>query len=258
MGKQVVYFKTFDEDIVENSNQNYKLPKDYVWVHQGKKAKLARRILYAVSYVFTLIYAYLILHVRIIRNVDMKDYDSGAVIYGNHTQPIGDVFVPGLLIRPKKCYTICSPANLGIPIIGRLLPWLGAIPIPDTFRKMPAFLDAIKTRLEEKNCIIIYPEAHVWPYYTKIRPYEATSFDYPVRYKVPAFCMTTTYQSRRFSSKPRITVYLDGPFYSNESLTKQQQKEDLRNQVYACMKERSRHSTYEYIQYRKEGDDSDE
>ena len=58
--------------------------------------------------------------------------------------------------------------------------------------------DAIKKRIEQKKCVVIYPEAHVWEYYTKIRPFPSTSFKFPVNCDVPAFCMTTTYYKRKF------------------------------------------------------------
>ncbi|MCD8005217.1 MAG: hypothetical protein LUE91_06135 [Oscillospiraceae bacterium] len=249
--KQIRYYKTLLDDFVESSNQNFALPEDYVWIRKGKKSRFARPVLYAIAYLFALIYGKGVLHLKIVRTVDMKDYrNTGAVVYGNHTQPIGDVFVPALACAPKRCYTIASPANLGIPVIGALLPWMGALPIPSDFKQMRKFLGAVRQRLQENNCIIVYPEQHVWPYCTQIRPYPATSFDYAVKNKVPAFCMTTTYQHRRFSEKPRATVYLDGPFYADASLSPQAQKEALRDQVYACMQKRSKQSTYQYMEYR--------
>lgn len=249
--KQIRYYRTLQDDFVESSNQNFTLGADYVWIRDGVGAKIARSVLYAVAHLFALLYGKLALHLRIVRNVNMKDFrSSGAVVYGNHTQPVGDVFIPALVCAPKRCYTIASPANLGIPVIGRLLPWLGALPVPKDFEQMKAFLNAIRQRLEEGNCVIVYPEQHVWPYCTQIRPYSATAFDYAVKNSVPAFCMTTTYQPRRFSKKPRATLYLDGPFYADAGHSKREQKEQLRNMIYACMKKRSELSTYRYIEYR--------
>ena len=60
---------------------------------------------------------------------------------------------------------------------------------------MKNFINAIETHLNRKHPITIYPEAHIWPYYTKIRPFRDVSFRYPIQYKKPTFCMTNTYQS---------------------------------------------------------------
>ncbi|MCD8010376.1 MAG: 1-acyl-sn-glycerol-3-phosphate acyltransferase [Lachnospiraceae bacterium] len=249
--KNIYYYKTFQDDFVESAQQDFTLPEDYTWIRNGRRARLRSAVVYGAGYLFGVLYGKFCLHLKIVRAADWKKYrDQGAVVYGNHTQPLGDVFIPGLVCSPKRCYTIVSPANLGIPGIGPLLPWLGALPIPDNLSQMSSFLRAVQQRLQEKHCVTVFPEGHVWPYCTQIRPYPATAFDYAVKNRVPAFCMTTTYQARRFSRKPKLTVYLDGPFYPDESLSRPQQKKQLRDQVLACMKKRSRNSTYQYVEYR--------
>ena len=121
---------------------------------------------------------------------------------------------------------------------------------------MKNFINAIETHLNRKHPITIYPEAHIWPYYTKIRPFRDVSFRYPIQYKKPTFCMTNTYQSCG-KDKVRVVTYIDGPFFPNEKLSIQEQKKDLRNQVYNCMVERSKNSNIEVIEYRKKEENND-
>ena len=117
---------------------------------------------------------------------------------------------------------------------------------------MKNFLETIAQRIEKKSSITIYPEAHIWPYYTKIRPFKSVSFKYPVKYDAPAFCITNTYQSYgKKKRKIKIISYIDGPFWINKTLTPKEQQEDLRNRVYQAMVERSQNSNIEYIEYRK-------
>lgn len=71
---------------------------------------------------------------------------------------------------------------------------------------------------------MIYPEAHIWPFYTGIRPFPDTSFRYPVQQKLPVFCLTNTYQRRGKSHIPQIVTYLDGPFYPDAELPAKLQK----------------------------------
>ena len=102
---------------------------------------------------------------------------------------------------------------------------------------------------------MIYPEAHIWPYYTKIRPFTDMSFRYPVQFDLPVFCFTDTYQKRRFGSKPKIVTYVDGPFYADKSLSSKEQRKELRDKVYNTMVERAKKSNVEMIHYeRKEND----
>lgn len=176
----------------------------------------------------------------------------GYFLFGNHTQPIGDVFLPAIVCAPKRIYTIANPANLGIPVIGKLLPMLGALPIPNTTHGLRKFNLAVQQKIEEKHCVVIYPEAHVWPYCTWIRPFPASSFRFPVNCAVPAFCTTVTYQKKGTRKKPAVTVYVDGPFWPNQTLHPKEQQKQLQEQIYCCMQRRSQNSTYSYIQYEKE------
>lgn len=83
----------------------------------------------------------------------------------------------------------------------------------------------------------------------------STSFRYPVKYDVPAFCFTNTYHKRK-NGKVQIITYIDGPFYPNKEMPSKERIQDLRDRVYNTMVERSKLSDYEFIKYiKKEEDD---
>lgn len=116
---------------------------------------------------------------------------------------------------------------------------------------MKNFLDAIEKKCQ-KSSITIYPEAHIWPYYTKIRPFKDTSFAYPIDFNKPVFAMTNTYRSYgKNQDKVRIVTFIDGPFFADKTLNKKDAKLDLRNQIYDIMVERSAYNNIEYIKYVK-------
>ena len=138
-----------------------------------------------------------------------------------------------------------------MPVFGHVTPYLGALPLPDDREAMKHFLDEISKKIAQDKCVMIYPEAHIWPYYTKIRPFTDSSFRYPVQLKCPVMCFTNTYQKRKYGQKPRIVTYIDGPFYPDESLKGKARKEALRNQVYDAMVERSKLNTIELAKYIK-------
>ncbi len=178
---------------------------------------------------------------------------TGCFLYGNHTQDIADAVIPGLLDPRRRVWVIVHANNVSMPYLGRITPYLGAIPLPDDKKAYRSFIRLIEKRLAEKKKIAIYPEAHIWPYYTGIRPFTADSFSYPIKYRVPVFCFTNTYQKRRCSKKPRMVTYIDGPFFPDLTLPREEQKRELRDRVHATMCERARLSTVEVIRYvRKE------
>lgn len=216
--------------------------------------RMISKCLYLLATLFAIPYCRFWLHVKIEnRSILRHCTKTGCFLYGNHTQPMGDVFIPVSALALKRIYVAVSPANLGIPVLGPLLPMLGALPLPDGVTGMKKFIEAIHLRIIERRCVVFYPEAHVWPWYTGIRPFPPASFGFPVECCVPSFCMTTTYQKRKYGEKPGITVYLDGPFYPDSSLPKRKQKEQLRDEIYGCMVRRSQNSTYQYVYYEKGG-----
>ena len=159
--------------------------------------------------------------------------------------------MPSMINKTKDKYIIVHPNNVSIPVIGKVTPSLGALPLPDDMAAYKNFTAAIEYRLRAGKAIVVYPEAHIWPYYTKIRPFVDTSFSYPVKYDVPAFCFTNTYQKRRFSKKPRIVTYVDGPFFADVSLPQRSRKTELRDRIYECMCNRAKNSDCVVIQYIK-------
>lgn len=246
------YYQSDTDDFVHSKNREYRLPADYVWLDERPQRRILSAAVYWAAWIFSFLY------VRLFRPIKIKNRralrqcgKSGCFLYGNHTQPVGDVFTPAYICGCQRIYTIAGQENLGLPVIGRLLPYLGALPVPDTLPQMKQFLEAVYRRITEKCCVVIYPEAHVWPYYTDIRPFPLTSFRFPVECDAPVFCMTTTYQKKRHGKEPQITVYIDGPFYPDKKLSKKEAQKELHDEIFSCMKRRSLHSSYEYIRYRE-------
>lgn len=188
------------------------------------------------------------------RQVLRQAKGTGCFVYGNHTQQIGDPFLPNLALCPRSVYMIVHPNNVSMPVLGRLTPYLGALPLPSDKKAMINFREAIRTRIRQGNVIMVYPEAHIWPYYTGIRDFPATSMKFPVELDVPSFALTTTYHTRHFGKKPRTVTYLDGPFYPDPDLPPRARAQALRDQIYEAMVNRSRESDCEYIRYVKRED----
>ena len=177
---------------------------------------------------------------------------QGYFMYANHTQPFADTFIPSVADYPKRNFLIVNPVNISLKGTRTLVEMLGAIPIPSDIKAMKNFLATIEEKIKNKNSITIYPEAHIWPYYTKIRPFKAVSFKYPVKLNAPTYCITNTYQSYgRHNNKIQLVSYVDGPFYPNEELPLKERQQDLRDRVYEKMVERSKNNNVEHIKYVK-------
>ena len=199
------------------------------------------------------LYAKCKLRIKFVGKEKFKEYKkTGFFMYGNHTQIFADTFIPSLADFPKRNFFIVNPENISMKGSGWIVELLGAIPVPGSISVAKNFMDRIE-QLQQKNySVTIYPEAHIWPYYTKIRPFKSVSFKYPVKLNKPSFCFVNTYQSYgKNKDKVRIVTYIDGPFFPNENLNPKQAQEDLRNRIYEKMCQRSKNSNTEVIKYIK-------
>ncbi len=249
------FYRTYTDDFVESQHQDCSVPDGYTWLYEKKVCRMAAAVLYELAAVFTFFYTRMGLHIRVVnKKVLKKGKDTGYFLYGNHTQPTGDAFSPVRCVFPKRVYIVMGAANLGIPGLGKALPLLGGLVVPDSLSDMKEFIRALRCHMKQRHCIVVYPEAHVWPWCDFVRTFPDTSFRFPVMLKVPSFSMTTTYQKPRHGKKPRVTIYLDGPFFPDPELGQKEAQRKLRDDLFACMQNRSKNSTYAYVKYEKEPD----
>ena len=249
---KINYYHSFDQDFSESKQQNYQLPKDYQWINHKLSHRIISALLYPLIIIFVFCYQKLYAHVKIAnKKVLKKAKKHGYYIYSTHTQVFGDVVNHFITTFPTRPYLICSPANLGIVAVGKYLPLAGALPVPDNIHQLQQLSAAIKTRLQQGKAIITYPEAHVWPWYTDIRPMSPAAFHYPATIDAPVFVATTTYQKSRFHKKPKITNFLDGPIKIDHQLPRKEKARQIQAEVTKIMKNRAtKYSNYSYIEYR--------
>lgn len=251
--QRVIYYKDLKNDDFSGTNITIQpLSDTYKYLHRNPLWHLAANFVYFViaKPLFVLI-TKLYCHQKYANKKLMKQAKkTGAVLYGNHTALLADAFVPNLVFSFRRNYIVVSPETLSIKGIKTLLAYLGAMPLTERLALKKKFIKAMEHHLDKKKLITIYPEAHIWPYYTKIRPFDEASFKYAALFHKPVYAMTNCYQKRRFGKKPKIVTYFDGPFYPNPESNTKDNAVYLRNQVYNAMVERTeKYSTYAYIKY---------
>lgn len=249
--KVIYYNDELNDEFSEAKIETREINEKYKY-----KAGIIRKILRVVVYggimhPIAFFHTKVILGNKIIGAKVLRKYKGACYIYGNHTHPIGDAYIPSMARFPRGTYLIVHPNNVSMPFLGRLTPCMGAIPLPTDMRASRNYAKDLDFHAKKNHSIMVYPEAHIWPYYTKIRPFTDKSFSYPVKYNVPAFCITNTYQKRKFSKKPRIVSYVDGPFYPEKEGTIAVRRKLLRDQVYNKMCERAENNNVIYVKYIK-------
>ncbi len=218
---------------------------------EARSSLLYRLVALPLAYLISKLY----LGVRFKNRKALKGLKGGYFIYGNHTRVL-DVFMPPLAAFPRRAYTVSSPDAVSIKGLRRLVMLLGCLPLPTGVSGMEGFCGAVQKRIAQGACVAVFPEAHVWPFYTGIRPFPATSFRYPAKLGVPCVSVTATYRKRRglfrLCRRPATTFWVGEPQFPDMSLPLKERAQRLRDAVYAEMCEvSSTRENVEYIKYVK-------
>ena len=253
MKQQEIYYESEEDDVAGIVRDTIKIDGDYEYIKKNSIWNLICFFVYRIIMVpFAWFYTKFKFGHRIKNKKVLKEAKgNGYFMYGNHTLFGGDAFIPNILNQPKKTYTVVHPDNLSKKGLKTFLEMNGAIPTPSTPQATKNYIEAIEKRVTERNVVQIYPEAKVWPFYTKIRPFKNGSFRYPVKFEEATFCFTNTFHKKRFSKKPKVITYIDGPFYPDKTLPFKEQEKQLQEIVYKTMTERAKLTTYEYVKYIK-------
>ena len=259
--KKHYYTDELNDDFLNTNIKTKVTPDKYKYVSKNPFGFVFGWLLYYIIAIPLVFFAdKIIYHFKIKNKILLKRYRlKGYYIYANHTSSIGDTYTVNML-STKRNYIVAGPDVISIPGIKGIVRMLGAIPLPsNTMVTQEKFLNCIEKRIAQRHSVTIFPEAHVWPYCTFIRNFRAQSFRYPYDYDAPVFAYTTTWQKRRFSKKPRLVAYIDGPFYVNRELTRNDAIQDLRDRVYKQMVERSKSVEqvpyYRYLKINKKDTD---
>lgn len=252
--KQTYYYTDeLNDEFSGISRNTVTVDGSYKYKHDNILWKITAFVIYRIIMTpVAYIYMKCKFHLKIVNREALKSCrKSGYFMYGNHTQMPGDGYLPTLLTFPKRDYVVVNADNISLKGTRTFMEMIGAFTLPNHISGMKHFVKNMKLRVEESNAVVIYPEAHIWPYYTKIRPFKADSFAYPVMFHSPVYAFTVTYQKRKGVDKPDMTVYVDGPFFPKKDVKIKEAQQILRDEVYNKMCERAEYSTYVCVNYVK-------
>lgn len=268
------YYYWFDErsDDFANTGINGKpTPEGFEYLPKNIFYRFFKPVVYYALMAVVSIVVWPLSTVRRIHNArvlhSVKDKRKGYFIFGNHTSGFSDALLNPVLAMPRQVYIVASPDSISIPFLRTLLRFLGVMPVPSARSSFMDFKDAIIRHYEKGCAIAIFPEAHIWPKYNKIRDFSDSSFNIPARLGAPCFVRSAVYRKRR-NGRTYQELWYDGPFYPRTDLPPKQAQKDLRDRIYAQMclrcKDSELDSRFHYIkvdspeqvrsEYRQEGE----
>ena len=100
---------------------------------------------------------------------------------------------------------------------GFLMKHIGGIAIPDNYKGLRKFDQALDELHTRKQWIHIFPESCSWPFYAPLRPFKTGAFNIAYKYSLPIIPMVISFRPRtgwrRFFGKgePLITIHVGDP-----------------------------------------------
>lgn len=251
--KTYYYHNLVHDDFSATKIKANELPDDYKYVDRNPFYLMASGFLrfIAVSVISFMLRVHFLLRIKN-RKVIKKVKHQGYFLYGNHTDYLIDALAPSLVSFPRFADVIVNPDAVSIKGIKHLVKLLGVIPIPTSVKGFINYKRSIGKLVSLGHAMTLYPEAHIWPYYTDIRPFGNESFHYQAELGSPCFTFTKIYQRRalRAFKRPKVVIFVDGPFYPDMNLPKAERIKKLRDDVYEAMRKRiDSNPRYEYVRY---------
>lgn len=240
---EIYYYSSFDEDVQHlKTAKRISLSDDYVYERKNPFFKIFSFILYWI------IAKPILALVSKIRGISVKNRKNikklkgqGFFIYGNHTSNYDAFTIQALAISFTRVNAIGYSDALSMPVIKYLVKALGLIPLGDSIRTQANMMKCIKKYIDKKQAILIFPEAHDWPYYTHIRPFKDGAFHYPAKFNAPIIPFVTIMKERKIfkNLKPKMDIVFLDPIYPKKELNVKENKEYLANECFKVMSEYS-------------------
>ena len=246
--EKTFYYKTLEDEVEEQTLSEITIDQNYKYTSNNPFYKFFEFIYFNIVMKPVAFFICKLKKVKWINKKALKQSkDTGYFIYGNHTNSVTDTFGPPIMSR-KKPFFIVNSKNLNLPFFKKSTKMLGALPLANTLSAQKNFIATIEQKINKKHPIVIYPEAKIWPCYTGIRPFKTTAFKYPVKFNVPCYSMTTTYQKTK-RGKCKIVIYIDGPFYPDTNLSIKENEIMLHDKIFETLTERAKNSNFETYKY---------
>lgn len=258
MKRKVFYYKDeVNEDFAELPLERPKIDENYKFIRSNKINNFFSAILYYGICKPVLSLICIFAGIKVVNKKNMKQFRKKPVfIYANHTSYYDAFVIQAFVGGWKRTNIIGYSDTTKIPVAKNIARASGYLPIPSTLKGTQKLMEAIEHYTKLYQSILIYPEAHIWPTYTKIRPFVKTSFHYPAKLRLPIIPIVTVYRKSKISNNPKMTLVVGEPIYPVETYNDAQNKQYLRDQCYEQMcKISSSYNQYEFHKFIKKDEE---
>lgn len=124
---------------------------------------------------------------------------------------------------------------------GFLMKHIGGIAIPENFRGLRKFDQAIEELVSNKQWIHIFPESCSWYHYAPLRPFKTGAFNMACRYALPVLPMMISFRPRTGWRKlfgkgdPLITIRVGDPIVPDPHASRKEEATRMRDLAHQTM-----------------------
>ncbi|MDD5603808.1 MAG: lysophospholipid acyltransferase family protein [Eubacteriales bacterium] len=141
---------------------------------------------------------------------------SGVVIIANHVHHLDAPLICGCMNRFRKTRIISLSENFDIPVVGKLIRALGAIPLGGDFAGRQKFNKTIEKLLKKKKHVLFFAEGALWPYYKGIRPFRSGGFRFAARLGVPVLPVVIVFEGMKVGGREKLRLHVGRPLMPEE------------------------------------------
>jgi hypothetical protein len=259
-GQKLYYYDERNDDFTDFKAELVRpVDKTYRYENRNPVARFFAFLLYYVIAVPVLwLLCKLFYGVKVEGKRKLRRLKGGCVIYSNHVLALDCAFSIVMVAAPRRCCIVCNPDAVHMPVVRHIVRMLGALPVPDDVGAFKNFSRTVDDKLKKGGTLVVMPEAHIWPYYTGIRDFPATSFTYAAKNGVPAVPVCVTFRKPKGPFKkfmrPRVTVKVGDPVYAEKGMPIKRAAKALRDETYSFMKSAACGNEAVFYSYVKTGE----
>ena len=236
------YYSDFNEDFMHTKTvKDIVVDEKYQYIPKNPLVRIFRNLMYySLGYPGVKLIDRFSYGVKVYGKKNLKKI-KGALLVGNHSNEFDGCFAIVEVSGPRKCYVIANKDAIEVPVARFFTKAFGALPVADTNKGLANLNNSVVKLLQKGNRVAIFPEAHIWPYYTGLRPFSSVGFHYAVKANVPVVPFAVTYRLRKgknkMAKKPKVNITILNPIYPDKNKTLSENKAYLAQEAYEQIKQ---------------------
>lgn len=174
------------------------------------------------------------LRAKIKNKKNLKKLKGGAVIVSNHVHMLDSV-LSGFVAFPKSVTFTSIKSNFKMPVVGKIVKGLGAIPIPMTFTENRVFFNELSKKVRNGKYVHFYPEGHLIEGDEQLREFKRGAFKLAVESSSPIVPIRINFIEKKNRKRKRMVVNVGKPIYPNLIISPNAAIDTLKEQTEQAM-----------------------